>query len=239
MQLSQKFLFDRDFDLEKAKQKKLEEENAARESDFAVEEPVIEVTYTQEELDLARHEGFQQGMLEGSAKAEENQNKIIIGLLDRMGQKLHVLLEQEDQREKESKTLSLQATLHIVKKIWPKMQNFFAPKDLEDFVASSLAENSSETRIVLRVNDAELDVIAGMLPRIKELQGFQGKVITLSDDNVMAGDCKIEWADGGAEKLSRYTMQQVETLVERILSSLTRHPSASASHDKQSESESL
>lgn len=236
MQLSQKFLFDRDFDLEKAKQKQLEEEAAAQEAELIVEQP-IEVTYTQEELDLARHEGFQQGLLEGTSKAEENQNKIIIGLLDRVGQKLHLLLEQDEMREKQSKTLALQATLHIVKTFWPKLQNSFSTQELNDFIAQSLAENSSETRIVLRVNDTELDLVAGMLPRIKELQGFQGKVITLSDDNVMAGDCKIEWADGGAEKLSRHTMQQVEGLIERMLSSLTHHSSAAAENDQQRESE--
>jgi flagellar assembly protein FliH len=221
MQLSQKFLFDRDFDLEKAKQKQMDEEDM-QEVEPMVELP-IEVTYTQEELDMAKHDAYQQGVIDGVAKTEDNQNKIAIGLMDRLGQKLHNLIEQEKKREEQSLVLALQTSLHMVKKFWPKIQQFFGQKEIEDFIATSLAENSSETRIVLRVNDSELDVVANMLPRIKELQGFQGKVITLSDDNVMAGDCKIEWADGGAEKLSRYTMQQVEQLMDRVVSSLTHN----------------
>lgn len=224
MHSSQKFLFDRDFDLEKAKQRQLAEEAERLAQLEAQQEELAEpiaLTYTQEELDLAKQESYQDGLRVGLEQAEESQNKILIGLMDRVGQKLHMLLEQEEQREQEAKVLALQSALFMVKKFWPRIQEFFGKKEIEDFISASLAENNSETRIVLRVNDAELDMVAELLPAIKELHGFQGKVITLSDEQVMPGDCKLEWADGGAEKLSRYTMQQVEQLMDRILSHLT------------------
>jgi flagellar assembly protein FliH len=236
MQSSQKFLFDRDFDLEKAKQKQLEQQAVQLEQEEVEILPPV-VAYTQEELELAKQESYQDGLRDGAQKAEEGQTKILVGLIDRIGQKLHSLLEQEEQREKESKKLALQSALYMVKKFWPKVQQFFTHTDMEDFISTCLAENSSETRIVLRVNDSELDKVAELLSRIKEIQDFQGKVITLSDGQVMAGDCKIEWADGGAEKLSRYTMQQVEQLMDRVLSSLSTQGHVNSMQDQNDQDE--
>ncbi|HEY1096760.1 MAG TPA: FliH/SctL family protein [Alphaproteobacteria bacterium] len=233
MQLNQKFLFDRDFDLEKArKQQLLEEQQQAA----LVPPPVM---FDEDTLTAARKEAYSQGLAAGLAQAEQSQQQIMLGLVDRIGHKLAMLLEQEENRTQQAQSMALRATMHIVKKFWPRMQNLFGQKDIEDFIANSLAENNDETRIVLRVNDSELDVIAAQLPRLKELQGFQGKVITLADDSVQAGDCKMEWADGGAEKLGRHTMQQVEQLLDRLLktpATLTDNPDHDNDpHDQQDE----
>jgi flagellar assembly protein FliH len=233
MQLSQKFLFDRDFDLEKARQQQV-----LVDQQRAAEAPPVPM-FDELTLRQAQKDAYDQGYAAGLTQAEESQQQVLVGLWDRVGHKLNMLLEQEDLRTNQTQAVALRSVLHLVKKFWPKLQNTLGQKDIEDFIAQTLAENTEESRIVLRVNDGQLDRIAAQLPRLKELQGYQGKVITLADDSVMPGDCKIEWADGGVEKLGRHVMEQIEHLMERVLVSGTHQPmpSTALSHTDDATSE--
>ncbi len=212
MQLSSKFLFDRDFDVEKVRQQQLLE-------DPAVELPPAPM-YSEEMLAMARAQAYEQGVSDGLQQADQSQQQILLQLWDRAGHRLAGLIELEIAREQRAMSLAVQSAFHIVKKFWPRLQKITGEKDLETFIADSLAHNNDETRIVLRVNDTQLDTVAAQLPRLKELQGFPGKVITLADDSVLPGDCKMEWADGGSEKLGRHVMQQLEQLLDRLLGHL-------------------
>lgn len=221
MNFNQKFLFDRDFDVEKVRQQQLQ---AEQEQAALVPPPPM---FDEETLNTARLEAYQQGLRDGLSQAEQSQQQILMGLWDRVGHKLGALLEQDQNRDAQSQSLAIKSAFHIVKKFWSRLQQTSINQDVEQFIAEHLAANNEEARLVLRVNDTQLDAVAAQLPRLKELQGFQGKVITLADDSVMAGDCKIEWADGGSEKLSRHIMQQLDQLMERLLGNLTR-PSLSS-----------
>lgn len=225
MNFNQKFLFDRDFDVEKVRQQQLE---AEQEQAALLPPPPM---FDEETLNTVRMEAYQQGVRDGLQQAEQSQQQILMGLWDRVGHKLSALLEQDQSRESQSHSLAIKSAFHIVKKFWPRLQQNTINQDVEQFIADNLASNNDEARLVLRVNDTQLDAVAAQLPRLKELQGFQGKVITLADDSVMAGDCKIEWADGGSEKLGRHIMQQLDQLMERLLGNLARpSPSLTTTH---------
>lgn len=216
MNFNQKFLFDRDFDVEKVRQ---QQQQAEQEHAASVPPPP---TFDEETFNAARQDAYQQGLRDGLQQAEQSQQQMLMGLWDRVGHKLGALLERDQNRDAQAQSLAIKSAFHIVKKFWPKLQQTSVDKDVEQFVADHLAANNEEGRLVLRVNDMQLDAVAAQIPRLKELQGFQGKIITLADDSVMAGDCKIEWADGGAEKLGRHIMQQLDQLMERLLGNLTR-----------------
>lgn len=226
MQLSQKFLFDRDFDMEKLRQQQAED-MAQQQIDAPPPAPM----YDEDTLMAAREAAYQQGIAAGIQQAEQGQQRLIAELWDRMGQSLAGLVQHEEDRDRRVRGLALQTAMHVIKKFWPRLQTTQSGSGIEQFIAELLAQNSEESRLVLRVNDAQLDTIAAQLPRLKELQGFQGKVITLADDSVPVGDCKAEWADGGAEKLSRHMTHQLDQLMERMLSGLGVVSSAHSSHD--------
>ena len=236
MQLSQKFLFERDFDLEKARQQRVAEE---AEQQAATPPPPM---FDEDTLLAAQRDAYNQGFAAGKAEAESSQQHIQLGLLDRIGHSLQHVLSAEQDRLHQMQDLALRTAFYMVKKFWPRFQAKSGLQEMEQFIAAQLAQNNEETRLVLRVHDSQLDPIATQLPRLKELQGFTGKVITLADDTVAPFDCKIEWADGGAEKLGRHTLDQLEHLIERLLqdpgelpATATDSPALSPDHPTQPE----
>ena len=43
--------------------------------------------------------------------------------------------------------------------------------------------------------------------------GFPGKLVILGDESLAGSDCRVEWADGGAERDTARTWQEIEAAV--------------------------
>jgi flagellar assembly protein FliH len=223
MAKSQKFQFEVDFDLE---EERLRTEEATREAEkrramHDLEESAKPLSYSDEEMTREKDTAYRKGMAEGEAKPKQSLEQILADALIRATKDLEALTEKETAREKEAHEIALTMTLSAIKKAWPQIVQSLGQGLVEDTIRQSLELNPNESRIVVRVHDSILDAIVDRLPHIKDGAAFAGKVIVLADDSVAAGDCKVEWADGGLERLSRTLSQQLDDAVTRVLSRLT------------------
>ncbi|TLP48163.1 hypothetical protein FDK21_00380 [Cohaesibacter sp. CAU 1516] len=68
--------------------------------------------------------------------------------------------------------------------------------------------------ISIRLNDE----IAGEIKELVDQQmtelGFSGKLTIIPDSTILAGDCEVEWADGGIGRNLRSAIRQVDQLLE-------------------------
>jgi flagellar assembly protein FliH len=55
----------------------------------------------------------------------------------------------------------------------------------------------SAPHVVVRVNDALYAATREKLDDILHTSGFEGRLVVLAEPDIAAGDCRIEWADGG------------------------------------------
>ncbi|MEX1147621.1 MAG: hypothetical protein WEB93_04480, partial [Sphingomonadales bacterium] len=61
-----------------------------------------------------------------------------------------------------------------------------------------------------------------VVDRITMEASFAGKVILLGDDRLEGDHCRVEWADGGAERNLAALQDRVDRLVQRHLDNLTQ-----------------
>mgnify|MGYP000884286531 FL=1 len=115
---------------------------------------------------------------------------------------------------------ALRVAVASLKKFWPQIVQNTGLDVLEKTLREALSNNSTETRMVVRVHDSILDAVIQRLPQIKEQEAFNGKIVVLADANVALGDGKIEWADGGLETLGRGLSQKLDEALERLVATL-------------------
>ncbi len=89
--------------------------------------------------------------------------------------------------------------------------------EIEALVGDCLQHLRDEPRVVVRVREASIDRLAARIDGIAERSGFPGKVVLLPDDGVAVGDCRVEWADGGAERTQDALLAEVEAAVARYM----------------------
>ena len=69
----------------------------------------------------------------------------------------------------------------------------------------------------MRAPDALIDSLQSNIDRIAASCGFTGKVALFGDPAMAATDCRVEWADGGAERSFEATWQEIENAINRGL----------------------
>ena len=86
-------------------------------------------------------------------------------------------------------------------------------------VSDCLRHLSATPHLVVRINDALYDEARTGIETLASQNGFQGRLVILSDPDIAGGDCKIEWADGGVTRDQVATNSKIDELVGRYMAS--------------------
>ena len=218
---ARRFNFDMDFKVEDERMRA--EMSRQRETSQHVEDQqpyAPPPTFSEEELQQACRDALEKGIQQGRDESRQTVETVMVAIIERAVAQLDMLLAAEQQRIEMSQKIALNATIATIKKIWPGILQKLGMELIESTLRQGMEYNNEEPRIVVRVHDSLLDEVVRRLPQLQSQEAFAGKVIVLADAGVIAGDCKVEWADGGLERISRTLSQQLDNALERLLSTL-------------------
>lgn len=167
--------------------------------------------YTDEQVELARTQGFEKGKAEGLAEAGQRQEEQIATVLQKALTQVEKLVKNEDRREMEKCADAAKLTLRAMSKLLPAFADKYALPEIERVIAQSIETRRDEPRLAVTLPAAHLEALSARVDAIAAGKGFAGKVILLADDAMPATDCRVEWADGGAERLYTRLLAQIET----------------------------
>lgn len=213
------FDFGTDFEVEEERMRleMLRQEELLRLADINAPPPLV---HTENEMEAAKAEAFQRGVQHGLDEAKKGLESVLVDLIDRALQSVHVLLQNETARMHGMQETALRTTMASLKKFWPELLKNGGMAVCEKVLRETISTYPDETRIVIRVHDSLLDAVIQRLPQIKEQEAFNGKVIVIAESTLLPGDCKVEWADGGLEMLGRDLAQRLDDAMTRIVATL-------------------
>lgn len=170
-------------------------------------------TFTEEQIEAARKEAFEQGRLEGEKAMKDSQMKDQNDLLSRLDEKLAAL--QKNAATQWSGQLSnlMDVALLIARKIVPVYAEKYGLGEIESIVSRVIAEMGREPRLVVRVAESRFDEINAKINEIVEQRAFEGKVVVLGEPSFGLSDCRVEWADGGIERDMDCLWQEIDKIM--------------------------
>src|ERR1700675_4795415 len=77
----------------------------------------------------------------------------------------------------------------------------------------------STPHLVVRINDSLYETAREQIERLAKQSGFEGRLVILAEPEIEAGDCKIEWADGGVVLERAAIDTKINELVGRYIAS--------------------
>jgi flagellar assembly protein FliH len=77
--------------------------------------------------------------------------------------------------------------------------------------------------VAVRVNDGLYEEARRRLEEIARAAGFEGRLVVLGEREIAAGDCRVEWADGGAIRERKAIEAAIDDLVARFLAARVPH----------------
>jgi flagellar assembly protein FliH len=166
-------------------------------------------TFTEEQLDTAKKEAFEEGRRAGEQSAMAAEAQVQTNMLATLGDRFSAALaEAEACWNRQLADLMSVATV-IARKIVPVYAEKNGTSEIEAIVARAVEEMGREPRLVVRVPEASFDFLNDRIAKIAEERAFPGKIVVLGPS-----DCKVEWADGGIERDFNRLWQEIDGIME-------------------------
>ena len=179
-----------------------------------------EDSYTEEQLLLAKSQSFALGKAEGLKEAHQNQEERLVALLQKVMGLVEKLILAEDDREMTKSIEATKLALQVVRKLMPQFAVQYALPEIEQAVLQAVEARKDEPRIVVTVPTAHLDALKARMDALALEKGYAGRVILLADDSLPATDCRVEWADGGAERFYERLFAQIENQFTKAITNM-------------------
>lgn len=205
---AQKFLFEDCFD----PSLEVEEEDVVEE---VVPPPP---TFSEEEIQAAHNKGFVEGRAEGIAEMGKGIDQRVTEFLEHISSQLDSISARHDEFARAAEFRMLSLTSAIARKIVPAIAQEHADAAVSELIRECLPKLMDEPRIVVRVHASQLEELRDKMDQLAAKGGFSGDIILLADDELTEADCRVEWADGGAEKSVADTWAEIETSIDNHLS---------------------
>lgn len=127
-------------------------------------------------------------------------------LLDRQGEQVSLM-------NKEAAKLAYA----IIEKLAPALVKQTPLAEIELLINQCLKNSPLEPRLVIRVDEKILPLLEEKMEKIRLASGYQGQVILISEPMAHTSDCRVEWANGGAERDFNSLLSTIESTVQLFI----------------------
>lgn len=210
MSTVRKFTFDLDFDAPE------EPESPEPEAEEEEEEEVIP-TFSEEEVEQARSDGFDAGKEEGRREAADATEQKLLETVETACAKLAEVYNTQTEANREIGREMISVATAIAKKMFPDLNARNALGEVERVVQETLKAVTEEPRIQIMVNPELREPLSERLSTMTHRAGFEGKVFVNPDPAMQLGDCRIEWSNGAAVRDSEEMWQMIDKIIEENL----------------------
>ena len=201
-----KFLFDNHFDVDGNGRIKPVETSKA--------------LYTEDDLAAARGEAQQIGFTAGKQEAIGEIGNLAASTLLNIATAIANIGAQHEQAILALKQEATQMAMVIAGKLAPALLRRQPLVEIRSLITECLELIPNEPRIVVRIDESLVEHLAEDIDQLAVHGGFPGSVVLLGDSKMVDADCRVEWADGGAERNVEDLFQKIETAVSRYCANL-------------------
>lgn len=195
-----KFLFEDDFSVPDA----LKNRAAARE-EFAAQLAAAEARSYRDGFDAAQRE----------ARAESDRRAALA--LEEIALSLTSIAGRFSNVENKMETEAVDVAVAVARKLCTSLVAAEPLTEIMALVEDCFRHLVATPHIAIRVNDQLYDKAREQIERLSKQCGYEGRLVILAQPEIPAGDCKIEWADGGVT-LDRSAIEaKIDELVGRYM----------------------
>jgi flagellar assembly protein FliH len=163
------------------------------------------------ELARARDEARKLGLTEASAAAEARIAESASRIATAAAQVLSTLDRECEVARRDAAALAITTARTLARTLIDARPL----AEIEALIESCLGPLRAVPHLVIRLRAADADALRRRLEPLAEHAGFSGRIVVLAEEAMPAGDCRIEWGDGGIVRDREKALAAIEAAVDR------------------------
>ncbi len=174
-------------------------------------------TFSEDEINAARDQAYEAGRAAGLREAEASRARLLANAEQALSTQLQELMRRHAEEAEARHRDAVRVAMAVVARIVPGLAARNGLSEVEALFAECMDTLTDEPRVTVRVHDAIAEEASARLGEIAAQAGFEGRLQVIGDPAVGPGDCRIEWAEGGAERNMARLWQEIEAILDRAL----------------------
>jgi flagellar assembly protein FliH len=144
-------------------------------------------------------EGYEEGRAAGRAETLADAERAILETAERIAARLDEIATARDEAAAVLERNAVALAAAIARKITGGLMAEIAAERIEAAVRQCLGELCDAPRVVIRLGGAAHEALQQRIIEAASQTGFRGEVVVQPEPALEETDCRIEWADGGAD----------------------------------------
>ena len=190
--------------------------------DFASgEKPTITMIEHERRRVDAESQAYRKGFSAGEAQAHQDAVERTAGALAVIGEWLARLDGALTAIETRLETEAVEVAVAVAAKLAPALIGREPFAEIAALATECFHHLVATPHVAVRVGPAIFEIARTKIDEIAQGRGFEGRLAVISDDSLAAGDCRIEWTDGGVIRDQVATRSAIDEMVNRYISART------------------
>jgi flagellar assembly protein FliH len=188
--------------------------------DFAVAgdgKPSIKLAEHASKLQEAEAVGYDRGFAQGQAEIKAEVERRAAASLERIAAALEKLDGSMAAVEARLETEAVAVAVAVASKLAPALVAREPFAEVSALATNCFRHLVATPHVVVRVHDSLHATARQKLDDIVRECGLASRLVVLAEPDIAAGDCRIEWADGGITRDSAATGRAVDDAVARYV----------------------
>ncbi len=158
--------------------------------------PTVALAVHEAALAQAQAEAYRNGTQAADARTAAH----TANACDRIAQGLAVLAQGLAAIEARLEAESVEVAVAVARKLAPELIAAEPLAEISALAAGCFRQLVAAPHVVVRIAEPVYEAAHPRLEEIAQLHGFAGRLVVLAEPGMAAGDCRIEWADGGVAR---------------------------------------
>ena len=190
--------------------------------DFATgEKPTITLVEAERRRIDAESQAYRKGFAAGEAKAQGEAAQRAANALALMAEGLDKLNRALAGIEIRLETEAVEVAVAVAGKLAPALIAREPFAEISALATECFQHLVKAPHVVVRVGPTIYEIAKDKLEAIAQARGFEGRLVVMAEDGLAAGDCRIEWADGGVARDEAATLAVIDDAVARYVAART------------------
>lgn len=166
---------------------------------------------------LAHRKGFEAGQAQARTETAERIAKTLMEIADAMAKIDRALTGIEAKLEVEA----VQVAVAVAAKLAPELMAREPFAEISALAGDAFRQLVATPQVAVHIGAEIYDTAKDKLEEIARARGFDGRLTVQPDPTMAAGDCRIEWVDGGVGRDQATTLAAIDEVVGRYIAART------------------
>ncbi len=161
----------------------------------------------------ARREGYNQGMIEGERSATAQAARQLAASAEDLANRAAAIASAVDEAKKHTVADSITLAVSVARKLAGGLIDRQPAAEIELLITECLSTIGSVSHLVIRCHPELADAVRDLAAARMQTSGFAGRLVVMGDPEIVPGDARIEWADGGIVRDVNKLSAEIDTRI--------------------------